>query len=263
MDNVIVSFVLKSGFGFLKKPDTNDRINFTFNLLHKPALLGILGAIVGLEGHYQAYKQGKIFPEFWEKLQNLKIAIEPINTKNGVYPKTVVKYNNSVGYANIQGGNLIVEEQILISPSFRIFLKLSLENETEKKLYLFLKNNQAEFIPYFGKNDFQIWWDDFNETTDFKVNSASNEIVRISSIFIKPNDRRVSPRKDNGFDFALSENSLESNFAYFERLPVGYDKLTGNYVFKEFVFTNFKIKLQSVFGEVITIRPIRKTVQFF
>ena len=46
----LVSINIKSDFGFLKKPDTNDPIYLTFNMLHKPALLGILGAIIGEKG---------------------------------------------------------------------------------------------------------------------------------------------------------------------------------------------------------------------
>jgi CRISPR-associated protein Cas5h len=47
----LVSFDLKADFGFFKKPDINDGLYLTYNMLHKPTLLGILGAIVGLQGY--------------------------------------------------------------------------------------------------------------------------------------------------------------------------------------------------------------------
>ena len=66
----LVSIDIKSDFGFLKKPDTNDPIYLTFNMLHKPCLLGILGAIVGEKG-FQNYG---VMPEYYQKLTNTTTA---------------------------------------------------------------------------------------------------------------------------------------------------------------------------------------------
>ena len=41
----LISFDIQADFGFFKKPDYNDGVLLTYNMLHKPALLGILGAI--------------------------------------------------------------------------------------------------------------------------------------------------------------------------------------------------------------------------
>ena len=43
----LISFDIQADFGFFKKPDYNDGVLLTYNMLHKPALLGILGAIIG------------------------------------------------------------------------------------------------------------------------------------------------------------------------------------------------------------------------
>lgn len=61
----LISIDLKSGFGFFKKPDINDSIYLTYNMIHKPALLGLLGAVLGLGGH-KSY--GKL-PQYYEELQ--------------------------------------------------------------------------------------------------------------------------------------------------------------------------------------------------
>ena len=42
----LISFDIQADFGFFKKPDYNDGVLLTYNMLHKPALLGILGAII-------------------------------------------------------------------------------------------------------------------------------------------------------------------------------------------------------------------------
>ena len=60
----LISFDLRGDFGMLKKPDTNEPVYLTFNMLHKPALLGILGAILGLKG----FRKQKELPEYYEIL---------------------------------------------------------------------------------------------------------------------------------------------------------------------------------------------------
>ena len=61
------------------------------------ALLGILGAILGYKGYSQMQdilsnkkKKGKLessYPEFYEKLKDLKIAILPLNNKGIISKK--------------------------------------------------------------------------------------------------------------------------------------------------------------------------------
>ncbi len=52
----------------LKNPITNEPVYLTFNMLHKPALLGILGAIAGMKGFV---KNGEL-PEYYEKTEGCK-----------------------------------------------------------------------------------------------------------------------------------------------------------------------------------------------
>ena len=59
MSKRLISFDLKADFGCLKKPDVNDGLMLSFNMLHKPALMGILGAIVGEKGFYDDEKLSK------------------------------------------------------------------------------------------------------------------------------------------------------------------------------------------------------------
>ena len=125
----LISFDLKAEMGFFKKPDINDGIYLTYNMLHKPALLGILGAIVGLKGHE---KEG-VLPEYYCTVRDLKVAVQPLASDNGNYTKEVITYNNGTGFAsNEAGGNLIVKEQTLLKPSYRCYLLLNTNDETEK-----------------------------------------------------------------------------------------------------------------------------------
>src|SRR6056297_2466433 len=136
----LISVDIKADFGLLKKPDTNEPVYLTFNMIHKPALLGVFGAIIGLEG----FKKHDELPEYYQKFKDLKVGIQPLNHENGNYQKTVITYNNTTGMAN-EEGNLMVSEQTLIAPSFRIFIFIDSNNEYHQKLLEYLKENKAEY----------------------------------------------------------------------------------------------------------------------
>ena len=255
MERKLISIDISSLFAFFKKPDNNEGIIFTYNFIHKPALLGIFGSIIGLKGFYQAYEKtvrakkmessDKIkLLEYYECLSSLKIGIKPLNSKEGYFHKTIIKYNNSTGHASKeQGGNLIIEEQTIIKPSYRIFVLLEIDNENERNLYINLKNSESVYIPYAGKNDFSLWWENF---TEYSFSPYTPDVdFRVDSIFIKEDiDKTIKnfsqKARMNFFDF--SQNSNISSFIYFEKLPVGYDKNMPYYCFADFVYTNKILK---------------------
>ena len=176
----LISFDLKADFGFFKKPDINDAY-LTYNMLHKPALLGILGAIIGLKG----FEQNKRLPDYYTLLKHVKIGIKPLETDNGNFLKCFIGYNNATGMASKEeGGILQVKEQTLIHPVYRCFLLLNDGNETERILYDYLKSYRAEFLPYMGKNDFSAWWENFIEYTNFSCFAYDRNYL-IDSIFRK------------------------------------------------------------------------------
>ncbi|MDJ1473780.1 CRISPR-associated protein Cas5 [Xanthocytophaga flava] len=240
----LVSFDLKANFGFLKKPDYNDGLLLSYNMLHKPALLGILGAILGLSG----YQQKGIFPEYYEKLKDLPIGIEPLNHEKGNFQKTSVKYSNTVGYAN-SDGNLLIEETMLIHPAYRCYLLLSMSNSDHAKLYDYLKEGKAEYIPYMGKNEFQIWWIDEStgENTfqeyNFNSGSSSNTTLPILTFFRKTINVRENTEDDsmanyNPFEFVFSPET----FMYFERLPIRFDAELRQYKLEDYAYSNMHLK---------------------
>ena len=256
----LISFTIKAEKGFLKKPDINEGIYLTFNMLHKPALLGILGAIIGLSG----YKNNEEFPEYYQKLKDIPIGIKPVHHENGNFQKTVITYTNTTGFAN-NDGNLIIREQTLIKPSYQIFLLLDLENNYQKQLFNYIKEQKAEFLPYLGKNDYSLWWnkDEVVEYNWRKVDKFE-ESKKIETMFIKNIPLKDLKEKNNNFDlFDFSVLFEEPAFAYFERLPIYFDEDLYQYKYEDFVYTDFKIKQQNSLPNIYALKNDKYNREFY
>ena len=278
----VISVDFYADFGFLKKPDTNYPIYFTFNMLHKPAVLGILGAIIGEKGFYDEAKLGKsegkgrnattayqrgIKPDYYSKLEHLKIGIEPLRSNRGVFIKDSVQYNNGTGFASEEtGGNLIVTEQFLLSPAYRCYIMFEKMDDTEEKVYSYLKDGFAEFLPYLGKNDFSMWWQDFEEYGANSFSPGLEKTFIISSIFIK--DTPVKDGKEKVMRFKPSGKLDETKFMYFENLPIDYNTTLWQYNYESFAFTNYSLKIEYDVKDLYTISSLptpnnEKIIQLF
>ncbi len=251
----LISFDLKADFAFFRKPDTNATINLSYNIIHRPAVLGILGAIVGLEG----YKEKGKLPQYYDVLKDLKIGIEPLNHDKGNYCKTNIKYSNTVGYAN-KGTNFLTEELTLVKPEYRIYLLLDEYKKYQKQLAYNLKNGCAEFIPYLGKNEFTAWWsaDSFKEY-HFSDENQPNGSIKIKTIFQK--DHVLKNNVEVPFPDLLNFDNTENPFIYFERLPKDFDLSLMQYDLGEFAFSNYLIKNTQTLESLFFVNELNAYVQ--
>jgi len=253
-----ISFELSGKTAFFKKPDVNVYSYFTYNNIHKPALLGILGAILGLKGHNQLFNEIQIlelkyknnkkdielkekleklknsYPEYYEKLSNLKISIVPL-AENGYFTKKIQVFNNSVGYASKeQGGNLIVREQWLESPIWKIIIldDNSIEREVFDKLEDYLLNSKAVFIPYLGKNDHPAKIDNVEIVELDEIENYKKIEKYIDSLFSKDglNDNFNGFEKEGEFPFFFQEVS-----------PIKLKEKYHFYEYESLVFTNLEL----------------------
>ena len=241
----ILKFTLSGKTGFFKKPDVNTYLYFTYGNIHKVALLGIFGAVLGLGGYNsmklkeQLKKHDKKdksilpeFPEFYEKLKDIKVSVVP-NNENGFIPKKLQIFNNSVGYASKeQGGNLIVKEQWLENPSWDIYVQV--DSDESKKLAEYILDKKAVYSPYLGKNDH------FADITNPQIIEAekiseSNSISRIDCLFIKGDFEVILPDEEDDEDV-----DYDNLFKYEEKLPIALSRDTNMYELETFVFTNMK-----------------------
>lgn len=235
----VLSFTLSGKTAFFKKPEVNTYVYFTYGNIHKIALLGIFGAILGYEGHTQKYNEtGKAkeltqsYPEFYEKLRGLNVSAVP-NAPSGFIRKKIQVFNNSVGYASKeQGGNLIVKEQWLEEPSWEIFVLLDCDEAME--LCKAIQEKRCVYIPYLGKNDH------FADITSVQITEAdelSSGTAKISSLF---------PR-ENGV-LQISRDSWDDEqvtFRYEEKLPIQLDAWTNNYKLQSFLYTDAVISWEN------------------
>lgn len=233
-----ISFGISGKTAIFKKPDVNSYAYFTYNNIHKPALLGILGAIIGLDGYTKLYDENRKakeekrgfndgFPDYYEKLKDLKVSIVPL-AKNGYFSKKIQTFNNSVGYASQElGGNLIVREQWLENPKWQIMI---LENETEeyKKIKEYLLNKKAVYIPYLGKNDHFANIDKVQEIT-LDENLYLKDGLYLDSLFIKKGEI-------NGY-----EREGELPFIFQEVSPISLQKDFHFYEYETLCFTNCEL----------------------
>lgn len=226
----VVKFTLGGKFAFFKKPDVNSYYYFTYGNIHKIALLGIFGAILGYSGYSKMSFDKKYndkkrdFPEFYDKLRHLELSVVPHDVS---ISKKVQVFNNSVGYASKeQGGNLIVKEQWLENPRWDIYLALKCEES--EKIYNSLQNKEYVYLPYLGKNDHLADISDVCLITDAK---KIDDAVNIDSLFIK-----------NGIVFSEKFNKGQKVYKYEEFLPYSFERTTNKYEFENFIYTNALLK---------------------
>lgn len=260
----LISIDLKAPMGFLKKPDINEgggrQLYLTFNMLHKPALLGIFGAVLGLDG----YGEPGETPDFFRKLENLPVGIEPLQPEKGNFTKSILQYNNTTGFASHeQGGNLVVAEQILLRPAFRCYLLLDTDNALYNLLANSLKQSQAEYIPYLGKNEFHLWWENYREH-QYEPFSFDRD-YRILTIIRKGNQiiKNMKAENGGGFPFLFGGSTTEEEFITFEELPVGFDPDLKQYQREIFAYTNYTFKKHVHLDGLYLLKEENVVVQLF
>lgn len=245
----VIKFNLNGKTAFFKKPDVN-KIYFTYSNIHKVALCGIFGSIVGYGGYNQQQKEDD-YPEFYEKLKDMKISIVP---KVNNISKKLQTFNNSIGYASKEeGGNLIIKEQWLENPSWDIYI---LFEEKYQEIFDRLTKSKFKYIPYLGKNDHVA---NVNDVEILEAEKLEN-FDKIDSLFINDN---LEITTDN-FEFDFYED-CEEKFKYQEKLPYELELTTNQYILRNFVFTNMNVSVkdQNCLEDDIVYKINEKNIYFF
>lgn len=214
----VLKFDLKGKTAFFKNPEVNTYYYFTYGNIHKPALLGIFGAILGYRGYES---QEGTFPEYYEKLKDIQISIVP-KKENGHFNRKIQYFNNSVGYASYeQGGNLIVKEQWLEDPHWTIYVQIS--NEEGYRLAQMILNKQCVYIPYLGKNDHLATIEN-PQLIDIEKQNSQNSCIH-----------SLAKAIDIEFDW------YTSLFKYEEYLPMTLKESTNLYKLEKMILTDAEV----------------------
>lgn len=191
-------------------------------------LLGIFGAICSIGGYEKQKKEKSEFPEFYEKLKGLKIAVVPERVS---FSKKIQFFNNSVGYASDEpGNNLIVKEQWLENPCWDIYILLD-DFEYSKEIAKRITQGDFAYIPYLGKNDH---FADITDASYVELESVSTA-KKINSLFKKEIADSIFE------DLDLDNENYETPYKYEEYLPVGLEQSANQYISDKFVFTNMQV----------------------
>lgn len=212
-----LKFTIKSPTAFFKKNDINN-VYFSYNNIHKVAIRGLLGAIIGLPGYNQT--NGKGLPQFYTELKDIKVGIVP----KKMFNKKIITFTNTTGFANC-GDNLIVKQQWLFDVEWDVYL-LNNENKHYKTIKSYILNNMTEFIPYLGANDHQA---DILNPEIIECELLENEEDYIDSLFITDENS-----ENNIPDYS---DDVDNPIYFKEIMPIDLLEKVG-YVKQEVRFTN-------------------------
>lgn len=245
----IISIDLKSNLGFFKNPQFNGEKEskyYGFDSIHKNAILGIFGSLLGLRGISDI--KNKVFPEYYEKLSHLKIGIKLLNPE---IKKEWFQINSSSGmFSKQEGGNLLLNYQILCNPEYRIFLLIDDDNPLEKKLYSILKDDLIGHFGdiCFGKSVYVAERDNFQEYSYSKIEFHEGII---ETLFKGEYNLKVNRFDKNSNEYNLGflfGNNEQVKYERFIDLPSSLEEYNNKVRYsryEQFVHTNKEIHIKN------------------
>lgn len=223
-----LKFELEGITAFFKNSDINNSDGdmwFSFPHIHKVALFGILGALLGYDGYRQ---QGKmVYPEFFEKMMDKKISIVP---DKPIFKRRKVETTNTAGYSNENkknGSSTMISKEYWLEGTPASPLKWTIyilddESDVFKEILSAILNNNMCFHPYLGNNHHFI---DIKNQEIVKL--VETDSKKVNSIFLLNDDLKITA------PFGMKKNIYTQFFA-----PISLNKKTNKYIFKQHVITN-------------------------
>jgi len=230
MEKLISIDLSSPSYGFFKNPQYNGEKNnksYSYDSIHKLAIYGLLGRTIGLRG---IGNSPNLFPEYYEKLKGIKVGIEVLNTIRKGWDRTV---SSSGLYSNGPDGgvNLIIEKNVIISPEYRLYLKLDLTNKIHEEIYNVFKDNLLFYFGtiYFGNTSYTAHRENFKEYSFSEAEKFEGKVKTLfKSDFKAPTSRRGNNSntvKEIGFVFETNKEVIyERNVS----IPVDYVQIGKN-----------------------------------
>ncbi|EES90262.1 crispr-associated protein Cas5, hmari subtype [Clostridium phage D-1873] len=204
---------------FFKKPDINQYINFSYSHIHKPCILGLLGAIIGLDKD-----------SYYNTLKHLKISIVP---NKPYFNKSIQVYNNTTKFANKSLNNpttLNVREQWLENVSWDIYIIAEDKDVIYDKIYEYIRGFKSVYNIYFGRKE-HITSIMFIE--DFDIQDVPEDVFQINGLFPYNIINEIGTNKSD-------ESKDKVSYFLKETMPIRYNN-KGLYDYSILVHTNHEI----------------------
>lgn len=198
----LLIFDISSEYGHFRKFNTTTS-PLTYSFPTRPTIVGLIGAIIGIERETgpNKYKEGSVPLSELLSSQNASIAVQlraPVKKTNIGF--NLISTKNFRYYFNINDKDAKgrikdsyrrtqIEFELLKNPSFRIFI--SWENEDLfQKLIENVKQNQTHFTPYLGLSQFtaQLTFVDICEAELVESGDHEDIVTAINLSKIKGND---------------------------------------------------------------------------
>lgn len=273
----VLKFNLSGKFAFFKNEVMNDMYD-TYPHIHKPALLGLFGAMLGYNGYAQTQKvfgtKEIDFPEYYEKLKDLKIAIVP---KKQSFTKVLETFTNTTAMfnrvtvmkpkvkkedteeveekeekvkgektENKVGSNLIVQQFWLEKPSWDIYLVI--DNDESKKIEDSVLNYKSVYSLYLGANNH------FANISDIGILEAKeitekgvtiNSLVKDEEVVQMKVEKILSARK-SGESVYFNSDLFRNKDVYFYDyiLPTLLSPKSNVYKKEDFILTNDTLEMR-------------------
>lgn len=210
----ILKFTLSGQYAIFTRPYFNSYYS-TYSHIHKVALLGFLGSMIGIRR--KKTEDGILL--FYNELESLKISIVPHKLK---FPEVRDTRTETTGMFN--DGNTYVNDYMqLCNPAWDIYVYGN-NNKNYEKIKEFVTQKKSVFNIYLGKNE------NFANLSSPKVLDAKKisreEQFEINGLFIK--DEVVLEQDENNL----------TRFYFRENMPVGMDRRLNQYSIKEFLMTD-------------------------
>lgn len=215
----ILKFTLSGLGATFTRPSFNSIIT-TYSHIHKISVLGILGAVIGIEKNN--YIEGDL-PSFYKELNSLEVSIVPSDI---TFYKKRDTITDTTGFSNREA-NFIGVYDTLINPKWDIYI-YSNGNRHYEEIKKSLLNKDSYYYPYLGRNHWFANIDDVKVLQGELVNEADN----IDGLFISKNIE-LDIEEDDDFD--------DNHICFQEYMPVSFRKDFVQYIEENLTITNRKV----------------------
>ncbi len=175
----VLIFDISSEYGHFRKYNTTTS-PLTYSIPPRPAIVGILGAILGIEREIDVgkYPQGVVPVNKLFSKENSGIAVQILNPVRKVNVGMNLINTKKSFYDLTKAGRTQINFELLKDAKFRIYVAIE-DNEIFSELEKRLKNKQHHFTPYLGLAQFTATID-FVDKKELKLQQAdTNDYVEV------------------------------------------------------------------------------------